>query len=62
MPNQPNPVTAVDEHIHLVKQDAVGVLFGEALEGDEVHARGLYRILRKRGAIPCGMVGDAKND
>lgn len=27
-PNQPNPAASVDEHIHLIEQDAVGVWFG----------------------------------
>ncbi len=36
-PNQPDLVAGIDEHVHLIKQDAVGILFGEAFEGDEVH-------------------------
>ena len=38
--DQPDPVAGVDEHVHLVEQDAVGVLLGEGLEGEEVHERG----------------------
>lgn len=39
--DQPDPVAAVDKHVHLIKQDAVGVLFGEGLEGEEVHSGGI---------------------
>ena len=43
-------VAAVDEHVHLVEQNAVGVLFGEGLEGDEVHGGGIVQDFNEKRA------------
>ena len=53
--NQPDAVALVDEHVHLVEQDAIGVLFGKAIESDEVHRPGIVQDFNEKRAALGGI-------